>query len=64
MKHNHSRKEGSSMFKVHDLWGITAGMLTLIALYLLVKNSAGSTNILGAMFNGSGNLVKDLQGRG
>lgn len=52
------------MFKVHDLWGITAGMLTLIALYLLVKNSGGTTNILSSMFSGTGKLVTDLQGRG
>lgn len=63
MQHYHSRKEGFSMFKAHDLWGIAAGMLTLIALYLIVKNSGGATNVLGAMFNGSGKLVTDLQGR-
>lgn len=51
------------MFKVHDLWGIFTGMLILIALYLLVKNSGGATNILGSMFKGTGTLVTDLQGR-
>lgn len=51
------------MFKVHDLWGIFAGMLTLIALYLIVKNSGGATNVLGSMFSGTGKLVTDLQGR-
>lgn len=59
----HHKKEGKSMFKVHDLWGIFAGMLTLIALYLIVKNSAGTTNVLSSMFTGTGKLVTNLQGR-
>jgi hypothetical protein len=51
------------MFKVHDLWGIAAGMLTLIALYLVVNNSYGTKNVLDSMFGGSKSMVTALQGR-
>jgi hypothetical protein len=52
-----------SIFRVHDLWGIITGMLVLIALYLIVKNSNGARTVLGTIFAGAGNLTKDLQGR-
>lgn len=50
-------------FQVHDLWGIIGGMLVLIAMYLILKNSGGATNVLGSLFSGSNTLTKTLQGR-
>lgn len=51
------------MFKIHDLWGIIAGVLFLIFIYLILKNSGPFVNVTKQGSTSAVGLIKGLQGR-
>ncbi len=52
-----------SVFKPNSIWTVVGTILFLVALYLVLENSLGSSAILGKLFSGSTALIGTLQGR-
>jgi hypothetical protein len=53
----------ASIFDPHNFWAVIGVVLFLIALYLVLENYVGATNILSNLFSGSVGLAGTLQGR-
>jgi hypothetical protein len=53
----------AGQFNVTGVWSAVGVMLFLIAMYLVLTHASGAAGVLGALFNGGGNLAATLQGR-
>lgn len=50
--------------KISNIWGVIAGIFTLILIYLLWKNGTTTVNVIKSGSGAAGGLIKDLQGNG